>query len=162
MLGAPFYIDSQRSTENKPLSLSRAEALKGADSQPMRHRTTPKSESISAMTRTAVSLEYASIRHSQHCPLGMYVVPSVENLLVWDGVFFVHQGKTDQFDEPHDINRLRILGYYADAILKFRVVFPSNYPENMPSVQFVTDTFHPLVDSHTGEFNMAPRFRPWR
>ncbi|KAG5646578.1 hypothetical protein DXG03_002881 [Asterophora parasitica] len=74
----------------------------------------------------------------------MYVVPSVENLLVWDGVFFVHQG------------------YYADAILKFRIIFPSNYPEKQPSVQFVTDVFHPMVASQTGAFNVAPRFRPWR
>jgi hypothetical protein len=48
---------------------------------------------ISPITRTAVSLEYASLRHSGHCPLGIYVVPSAENLLVWDGVFFVHQGQ---------------------------------------------------------------------
>jgi hypothetical protein len=47
----------------------------------------------SPVTRTAISLEYASLRHSGHCPLGLYVVPSVENLLVWDGVLFVHQGK---------------------------------------------------------------------
>jgi hypothetical protein len=46
----------------------------------------------SPVTRTAISLEYASLRHSQHCPLGIYVVPSAETLLVWDAVFFVHQG----------------------------------------------------------------------
>ena len=46
----------------------------------------------SALTRTAVSLEYAALCHLGHCPLGMYVTPSAENLLVWDAVFFVHQG----------------------------------------------------------------------
>lgn len=101
-------------------------------------------ENISAVTRTAVSLEYASLRHHHHCPLGMYVVPSFENLMVWDGAFFVHQG------------------YYADAILKFRLIFPFNYPEGQPSVQFVTDIFHPLIASQTGIFNMSRRFRPWR
>ena len=45
-----------------------------------------------ALTRTAVSLEYASLRHTGHCPLGMYVTPSPDNLMVWDAVFFVHQG----------------------------------------------------------------------
>ncbi|KAK7061685.1 protein crossbronx [Favolaschia claudopus] len=75
---------------------------------------------------------------------GMYVVPSPENFLVWDAVFFVHQG------------------YYADAILKFRLTFPNNYPESPPVVQFVTDVVsHPLI-SHSGIFNLAPRFRPWR
>lgn len=45
------------------------------------------------VARTTVSLEYASLRHNEHCPLGMYIVPSIENLLVWDAVFFVHQGE---------------------------------------------------------------------
>ncbi|KAJ7781276.1 UBC-like protein [Mycena metata] len=75
----------------------------------------------------------------------MYVVPSPETLMVWDAVFFVHQG------------------YYADAILKFRLTFPNKYPESPPTVQFVAEdvVFHPLV-SHYGIFNLAPRFRPWR
>ena len=49
-------------------------------------------DSAGLTTRTAVSLEYASLRHAQHCPLGMYVVPSAENLLVWDAALFIHQG----------------------------------------------------------------------
>ncbi|KAJ7179212.1 ubiquitin-conjugating enzyme/RWD-like protein [Mycena filopes] len=80
-----------------------------------------------------------------HTSTGMYVVPSPETLMVWDAVLFVHQG------------------YYADAILKFRLTFPNNYPESPPVVQFVAEdvVFHPLV-SHSGIFNLAPRFRPWR
>ncbi|KAI0723153.1 UBC-like protein [Earliella scabrosa] len=97
-----------------------------------------------ALTRTAVSLEYASLRHTGHCPLGMYVTPSPDNLMVWDAVFFVHQG------------------YYTDSILKFRLTFPSNYPERPPVVQFLTDVFHPLISQQDGTFNLAPRFRPWR
>ncbi|KAF8231902.1 UBC-like protein [Tricholoma matsutake] len=95
------------------------------------------------VTRTAVSLEYASLRHSQHCPLGIYVVPSAESLLVWGAVFFVHQG------------------YYADAVLNFRLTFPVDYPEAHPVVHFVTDVFHPLI-GQDGVFNLSPRFRPWR
>ncbi|CDO71347.1 hypothetical protein BN946_scf184908.g105 [Trametes cinnabarina] len=97
-----------------------------------------------AVTRTAVSLEYASLRHSGHCPLGMYVTPSPDNLLLWDAVFFVHQG------------------YYTDSILKFRMTFPPDYPEHPPVVQFLTDVFHPLISQQDGTFNLAPRFRPWR
>ncbi|KAJ7498947.1 UBC-like protein [Mycena latifolia] len=101
-------------------------------------------DAIDPVTRTTISLEYASLAARDHCPLGMYVVPSPETLMVWDAVFFVHQG------------------YYADAILKFRLTFPNNYPESPPVVQFVTDVvFHPLI-SHSGIFNLAPRFRPWR
>lgn len=54
-----------------------------------------------------------------------------------------------------------MLGYYADAVLKFRLMFPNNYPENPPAVFFLTDVFHPLIYS-TGAFNLAPRFKPWR
>ena len=68
-------------------------------SSPARRTTKPNARtgSISelatpALTRTAVSLEYASLRHTGHCPLGMYVTPSPDNLMVWDAVFFVHQG----------------------------------------------------------------------
>ncbi len=45
-----------------------------------------------AVTRTAVSLEYASLLHTGHCLLGMYVTPSPENLKNRAAVFFVHQG----------------------------------------------------------------------
>jgi hypothetical protein len=52
----------------------------------------PKDANVAASTRVNVGLEYASLRYHRHCPLGMYVVPSVESILVWDGVLFVHQG----------------------------------------------------------------------
>jgi len=84
------------------------------------------------------------LRHNEHCPLGIYIVPSSENLLVWDAVFFVHQG------------------YYSDSILKFRLTFPPNYPDKPPVVQFLTDVFHPLISQQTGVFNLSPRFRLWR
>ncbi|EPQ59219.1 UBC-like protein [Gloeophyllum trabeum ATCC 11539] len=101
-------------------------------------------QSASAVAKTAISLEYASLRYRGHCPLGMYITPSPDNLLVWDGVFFVH------------------VRYYTDAILKFRLLFPTNYPDRPPKVVFITDVFHPLVSQQNGSFNLAPRFRPWR
>lgn len=52
-------------------------------------------------------------------------------------------------------------GYYVDAIFKFRLNFPGNYPERPPAVQFTTDVFHPLIGPN-GVFNLTPRFRPWR
>ncbi|KAI0677104.1 UBC-like protein [Trametes maxima] len=104
----------------------------------------PAASATPALTRTAVSLEYASLRHTGHCPLGMYVTPSPDSLMVWDAVFFVHQG------------------YYTDSILKFRLTFPPDYPDRPPVVQFLTDVFHPLISQQDGTFNLAPRFRPWR
>ncbi|PVG02692.1 UBC-like protein [Serendipita vermifera] len=98
----------------------------------------------SAATLSAISFEYASVRHPSHCPLGIYVQPSSSSLLVWDGVFFVHKG------------------YYSGAILKFRLSFPSNYPEKAPQVHFVTDVFHPLVSQRDGLFSLTPRIPTWR
>lgn len=95
------------------------------------------------VTQATVALEYASLRNKDHCPLGMYIVPSAQSLLCWDAVYFVHQE------------------FYAGAILHFHINFPSDYPEHVPSVQFVTDVFHPLIASD-GTMNLASRFRPWR
>ena len=93
------------------------------------------------VARTAVSLEYASLRHNDHCPLGMYVVPSAEDLLVWDSVFFVHRGLFRVMPcalEAHSYWTVNV-GYYADSILKFRITFSNDYPEKLPVVQFLTD-----------------------
>ena len=48
---------------------------------------------ISPVTRAAISIEYASLRHDEHCPTGMYVTPSTESTLIWDAVLFVHKGE---------------------------------------------------------------------
>ena len=36
-------------------------------------------------------------------------------------------------------------GQYANAILRFRVDFPDDYPSQPPIVRFLSDVFHPLV-----------------
>ncbi|KAF9259498.1 UBC-like protein [Marasmius fiardii PR-910] len=100
------------------------------------------SDNASTITRTAVSLEYASVIAESHCPLGMYILPSAESIMIWDGVLFVHQG------------------YYSDAILKFKLSFPSKYPERPPKVQFITEVFHPLA-APDGTFNITPQIRTW-
>lgn len=46
------------------------------------------------ITHTTISQEYASLRYPGHCPLGMYLIPDKDNMFVWDGVFFVHQGSS--------------------------------------------------------------------
>ena len=61
-----------------------------------------------------------------------------------------------------DMRRPGQPGYYTDSILKFRVVFPADYPDSAPRVQFLTDVFHPLVSQQDGTFSLAPRFSPWR
>jgi len=70
-------------------------------------------------------------------------VPSVDTMLVWDGVFFVHQG------------------YYASSILRFSLTF-TKYPEKAPVVHFISDVFHPLIAQEDGLFSLAPRLPVWR
>ncbi|KAG9317310.1 hypothetical protein JVU11DRAFT_1508 [Chiua virens] len=56
--------------------------------------TAPASEaSINPVIRTAISIEYASLRHDGHCPTGVYITPSAESMVVWDAVLFVHKGE---------------------------------------------------------------------
>lgn len=102
----------------------------------------------------------ANIRSSiHHCPLGMCVIPSIESIFHWDGVLFIHRGKLySVWFSKFTIS----LGYYADSTLKFRVTFPPNYPEQAPSVYFVTDVFHPLVSQKDGSFNVTVRFPSWQ
>lgn len=44
------------------------------------------------LAMTEVSMEYAALKNDDHCPKGMYIIPSSDSVLSWDGVLFVHQG----------------------------------------------------------------------
>lgn len=126
----------------------------------------PSSTIHSEDTRHAkveVAIDYAALSVKDHCPLGMYVIPSTETLLVWAGVLFVHQGSIQQvISQAIKCSCYCFEGYYADAILKFRLTFPTSYPDQPPVVQFTTDVFHPLVAQNDGTMNLRTRFNPWR
>ncbi|KAI0684777.1 UBC-like protein [Cytidiella melzeri] len=116
-------------------------SLSGSTTQT--NATVPAEVNVSPLTRATISQEYAVLMHTGHCPLGMYVTPTPNNLLVWDAVFFVHQG------------------YYTDSIFKFRITFSTKYPDQPPVVQFLMDVFHSMILQQDGTFNCVPRFRPW-
>lgn len=103
-----------------------------------------------------------NLRNPNHCPLGVYVMPSSDNLngacaspirdvsytdqlflKVWYGVIFVHKG------------------YYRSGVFKFRMTIPESYPNHPPSVTFLTDMFHPLVDVQ-GNVSISQQFPTWR
>ncbi|KAG2205818.1 hypothetical protein INT47_004001 [Mucor saturninus] len=87
--------------------------------------------------------EFINLKNPNHCPLGIYIMPSSENLNVWYGVLFVHQG------------------YYRSGAFKFRVAIPESYPEYPPAVTFMSDMFHPLVDGG-GNLSISQQFPTWR
>ena len=64
--------------------------------------------------------------------------------IVWFGTLFVHKG------------------YYRNAVFKFQLIIPQEYPDKRPVVQFLTDsTFHPLIDQQ-GYLALQYQFPQWR
>lgn len=106
--------------------------------------------SITTAKQSAL-IEYSSLSQPSHCPLGMYIIPSSSNALIWTGVLFIHRG------------------YYASATLHFSLSIPNSYPSSAPTVTFLPSTndtplvFHPLVNQLSGNFNLRAneRFKNW-
>ena len=44
------------------------------------------------LATSEVAMEYAALKHDDHCPKGMYIIPSADSILSWDAVLFVHKG----------------------------------------------------------------------
>ena len=88
-------------------------------------------------------VEYKYLK--QHAPAGVYVLPSYDDLRVLHGVLFVHSG------------------LYRNAILKFRVDLPDDYPADnaCPAVTFFSRVYHPFVHEKSGALDMSPKFRTW-
>ncbi|CAO3614883.1 unnamed protein product [Cunninghamella echinulata] len=78
-----------------------------------------------------------------YCPSGLYIMPCSDTLNVWYGVLFIYRGS------------------YTSGVFKFRIIVPENYPYNAPTVGFLTDIFHPLVD-HQGYLSLGQQFPSWR
>ena len=47
------------------------------------------------------------------------------------------------------------------GIFKFIVEFPSAYPNERPTVSFVTPVYHPLVDPRFNKLNLDLEFGEW-
>jgi len=45
-------------------------------------------------------------------------------------------------------------GPYISAVFKFQLIIPKEYPSKVPEVKFLTDLFHPLIDS-SGSVQLA-------
>ncbi|KAJ3185880.1 hypothetical protein HK101_009789 [Irineochytrium annulatum] len=71
-------------------------------------------------------------------------MPNPDDLNEWHGALFIHRG------------------YYKEGVFKFIVSIPDGYPDEGPTVRFVTDMFHPLIDSRDGFFSLRQQFPSWR
>ncbi|SCZ88872.1 BZ3500_MvSof-1268-A1-R1_Chr2-1g04698 [Microbotryum saponariae] len=98
----------------------------------------------SIAARQAVMLEFATLGASSTCPLGMYVLPTSDDVFTWQCVLFIHRG------------------YFRDSVLRFSMTMAPTYPSRLPpTITFSTNVFHPLVDPATGRFHLGDRFSPW-
>lgn len=103
---------------------------------------------MAAIRLKILRLEYQLLQ--KYAPNGVFLMPADPlpgddgpQLTYWKGVYFVKQG------------------IYQDAVLKFRMTFPPDYPKQMPKVHFQTKVFHPLIDSHTGQLKLQRDFGEW-
>lgn len=58
----------------------------------------------STLRECQLLIEYKNLTNPLNCPSGFYLLPS-ENIMVWNGVFFIHRG------------------YYKEFVIKFRIEF---------------------------------------
>ncbi|KAI9342816.1 ubiquitin-conjugating enzyme/RWD-like protein [Obelidium mucronatum] len=93
--------------------------------------------------RYELLIEYKNLKNPDHCPNGMYIMPEASNLYEWWGVLILHRG------------------YYKEGVFKFHIQIPDDYPNEGPTVRFITDMFHPLID-RSGFFNLRHQFPAWR
>ena len=73
---------------------------------------------------------------------GVYVVPSLRSIQVWNGVIFIK------------------IGMFAEGCFKFNLNIPDDFPYSRPSVHFITPVFHPQINEK-GELNLTKAFPTW-
>jgi hypothetical protein len=73
---------------------------------------------------------------------GVYVVPSLRSIQVWNGVIFIK------------------IGMFAEGCFKFNLNIPDDFPYSRPAVHFITPVFHPQINEK-GELNLTKAFPTW-
>lgn len=102
-----------------------------------------REESVQTLLQEyAILLEYE--RMQDIIPSNMYVFPSYECIREWHGVLFVWHG------------------LYAGGTFRFQLDLPENYPVCCPSLHFLSEVFHPMVEVETGRVDLGVVFPVWR
>lgn len=76
---------------------------------------------------------------------GLYVLPSKNQPLVWDGVVFIRTG------------------VFKNGIFRFVLEMESTFPiqSNPPVIKLISNILHPLVDETTSVFDTSSAFPTW-
>lgn len=105
---------------------------------------TPSSvEREQAMRDYKLSIEYKHLK--QHCPGGVYLVPSFNDLRLFHGVIFVRRGA------------------FTNGIFKFTLQCPPKYNNagTHPIVSFSSYVYNPHVHPGTGEVDIPVAYPQW-
>ncbi|KAI9473196.1 hypothetical protein LPJ78_005465 [Coemansia sp. RSA 989] len=95
------------------------------------------------MRRSELRIELMSLSVRGNTPRGVYVMPSLSSINVWYGVMFVKRG------------------YWRDAVVRFRIDIPREYPNTHPVITLMTLISHPLVRLEDGRFALEQQFPQW-
>ncbi|KAJ2786208.1 hypothetical protein H4R18_000055 [Coemansia javaensis] len=95
------------------------------------------------MRRCELRIELMGLSTLGHNPRGVYVMPSFGSINVWHGVMFVKRG------------------YWRDAVVRFRIDIPREYPRAHPVITLGTFVAHPLVRVEDGRFALEQQFPQW-
>ena len=90
-----------------------------------------------------LGIEYKHLK--QHCPGGVYLVPSFDDLRLFHGVIFVRRGA------------------FANAIFKFTLRCPQKYNDvnTHPIVTFSSYVYNPHVHKETGQVDLSIAYPEW-
>ena len=93
-------------------------------------------------TQVALEIEYSAL--AQHSPGGVYVIPSLDDELIWFGVVFLRAG------------------VYKNGIFNFRIDL-HNYNEVncWPGITFKNRVFHPMVGEESNDLDLKEYFPNW-
>ncbi|KAJ2744530.1 hypothetical protein GGI20_002902 [Coemansia sp. BCRC 34301] len=95
------------------------------------------------MRRCELRIELMGLSALGHNPRGIYVMPSMTSINAWHGVMFVKRG------------------YWRDAVIRFRIDIPREYPKAHPIISLLTSVAHPLVRMEDGRFALEQQFPQW-
>ncbi|KAJ2714255.1 hypothetical protein H4R19_001824 [Coemansia spiralis] len=95
------------------------------------------------LRRCELQIELMNLGPQGHALRGMYVMPSLASINVWHGVMFVKRG------------------YWHDAVVRFSIDIPREYPRAHPVFTLTTPVSHPLVRLDDGRFALEQQFPQW-